>query len=286
MHWLELVTRHPLDFNFDDLSTCYKQAITQGDLRLLPAPFGVKTEVPRDTKLQMVTLQATAPRKQAAFEELEDEDLDAGFDFLSKHGPRSGSDLQQLRWQTKELREKDSPVFGWPQAPVDKALRTLSSDGALARKEFDWPLPLTSTFFRPWVLEILEAVWDFDKSSLVLLGESGAGKSPLGRSVLMAQCRRNKQIFECHHRPCIRCAPELDFLRGEPGLVTIGDFLDDPTSSELSIKPLKSLLDVGLYESMSWARWGAVKWAQNQPRALAANTYDENVNEGEDYGPA
>ena len=54
VHWLELVTRHPLDFNFDDLSTCYKQAITQGDLRLLPAPFGVKTEVPRDTKLQMV----------------------------------------------------------------------------------------------------------------------------------------------------------------------------------------------------------------------------------------
>ena len=212
-------------------------------------------------------MQATAARKQAAFEELEDEDLDAGFDFLSKHGPRSGSDLQQLHWQTKELRKKDSPVFGWPQALVDKALRTLSSDGALARKEFDWPLSLTSTFFRPWVLEILEAVWDFDKSSLVLLGESGAGKSPLGRSVLMAQCRRNKQIFECHHQPCIRCTPELGSCAGSP----IGDFLDDPTSSELSIKALKSLLDVGLCESMSWARWGAVKWVQNQPRALAAN---------------
>ena len=74
--------------------------------------------------------------------------------------------------------------------------------------------------------------------------------------------------------------PELDFLRG---LVTIGDFLDDPTSSELSIKALKSLLDVGLCESMSWARWSAIKWVPNQPRALAANTYDKNVNEGEDY---
>ena len=73
-----------------------------------------------------LTLQATAPRKQAAFEELEDEDLDAGFDFLSKHGPRSGSDLQQLRWQTKELRKKDSPVLGWPQALVPLPERNLT----------------------------------------------------------------------------------------------------------------------------------------------------------------
>ena len=95
-----------------------------------------------------LAMQATAPRKQAAFEELEDEELDAGFDFLSKHGPRSGSDLQQLRWQTKELRKKDSPVFGWPQALVDKALRALSSDGALAEKGIRLP----------WALKILDAV--------------------------------------------------------------------------------------------------------------------------------
>ena len=104
----------------------------------------------RQFRCFQLTMQATASRKQAAFEELEDDDLDAGFDFL----PRSGSDLQQLRWQTKELRKKDSPIFGWPQA-----LRTLSSNGALARKEFDWPLPGCCC--------------------------------PLGRSVLMAQCRRN-----------------------------------------------------------------------------------------------
>ena len=45
------------------------------------------------------------------------------------------------------------------------------------------------------------------------------------------------------------------------------------------------MLDVGLYESMSWARWGAVKWVQNQPRALAANAYDASVIEGESFIP-
>ncbi|CAJ1456734.1 unnamed protein product [Effrenium voratum] len=226
---------------------------------------------------------SNSSRTKAAFDDLEDRELDAGFDYLIKNGPRSGSDLRQLRWQTKELRRKESPVYNWPAGVVDKALRTLASDGALARKEFDWPLPLTSTFFKRWVLDILENVWDFDHSAFVLLGEPGAGKSPLGRSVLMAQCRRNAQSFEGDQRPCIRCSPEIDFFRGEQGTVTMGDFLDDPSTSDLSIKALKSLLDVGLYESMSWARWGAVKWVQNQPRALAANSYDCDIQEGDDF---
>ena len=38
-------------------------------------------------------------------------------------------------------------------------------------------------------------------------------------------------------------------------------------------------------ESMSWARWGAVKWVQNQPRALAANAYEAGVDEGESFIP-
>ena len=58
----------------------------------------------------------------------------------------------------------------------------------------------------------------------------------------------------------------------------MGDFLDD-------LKALKSLLDVGLYESMSWACWGAVKWVQNQPRALAANAYEAGVDESESFVP-
>ena len=102
-------------------------------------------------------------------------------------------DLAQLRWQTKELRKSTSPIFGWPQNLVQQALRQLSSEGALARKEFAWPLPLTPMFFQPWLLEILEGIWNFDLSALVMLGEPACGKSPLGRSVLMAQCRFNKK---------------------------------------------------------------------------------------------
>ena len=126
---------------------------------------------------------------------------------------------------------------------------------------------------------------DFDTSALVLLGEAGAGKSPLGRSILMAQVRHNQVRFSSRQKPCIRCTPEIDFLRGEQGHVAMGDFLDDTTIKWLSNKMLKSLLDVGLYEAMSWARWGAVKWVQNQPRAVADNTFDEDKVKTESFLP-
>ena len=99
----------------------------------------------------------------------------------------------------------------------------------------------------------------------------------------MAQSRFNQKKFNVAGEPSIRCSPEIDFHRGEAGTVIMGDFLDDPCAQSLGLKALKSLLDVGLYESMSWARWGAVKWVQNQPRALAANADEAGVDEGESF---
>ena len=140
----------------------------------------------------------------SSFEDKTDEEVDAGFDFILAHGPRSSSEMQQLRWMTKESRRKASPIHGWPQALVDRALRNLASDGALARKEFDWPIPLTTKYYHSWLLEIMEEIWDLDLSAFTMLGEAGAGKSPLGRSVLMAQVRHNKARFNLSGQPCIR----------------------------------------------------------------------------------
>lgn len=220
---------------------------------------------------------AKKPMKAVPFEDKEDEDIDAGFDYILKFGPRAPCEMQQLRWQTKAIRNAASPIFGWPVGLVEKALRNLASDGALARKEFQWPLPLTLKYYQPWLMEVLEKVWDFDQSAVIFLGEAGVGKSPLGRSILMAQVRQNKTRFNLEGLPCIRCTPEIDFLRGEQGSVLMGDFLDDTSLSLLSMKMVKAFLDVGLYESMCWARWGATKWVQNEPRAVADNTYDSEI---------
>jgi hypothetical protein len=71
-----------------------------------------------------------------------------------------------LCWQTKQPRKKTSPIYGWLQGLVEKAMLSLSSD--LARKEFDWPLPLTERFYHKQVLQILEKVWNFNVASVVI----------------------------------------------------------------------------------------------------------------------
>lgn len=59
-----------------------------------------------------LSADACAPKKTKAFDDLEEDALDKGFDFLTRHAPRSATDLQQLRWQTKELRKASSPIHG------------------------------------------------------------------------------------------------------------------------------------------------------------------------------
>ena len=181
------------------------------------------------------------------FEDKEDAEIDEGFNYILRTAPRSSCEMEQLRWQTKELRNKSSPIFGWPGALISQALRNLSSDGALAKKEPHWPIPLSPLFYDRAILTTLEKIWDFDQSALILLGEPGTGKSPLGRSVLMAQVRHNQARFNLDGHPCARCTPELDFLRGEPGCVLMGDFLDDTSLSILDMKLVKTFKPIRHY---------------------------------------
>ena len=170
MQFLDLIKDYHLDMSIEELERHYKAAFVNKDLQLLPAPFGLRSKVSSDCKLQMVmskdtdgnytilkhivfpnkckpsvmkqlvygvlytpyfmhiptmgrkivqyclqnmgglqfrcldlTADAHTAKDKRVFDELEDDDLDKGFDYISKHAPRSSCDLQQLRWQTKEL---------------------------------------------------------------------------------------------------------------------------------------------------------------------------------------
>ena len=87
-----------------------------------------------------------------------------------------------------------------------------------------------------------------------MLGEPACGKSPLGRSVLMAQRRFNQKKFNIAGERSIRCSPEIVFLRGEAGTVIMGDFLDDPCTQSRGLKALKSLRGPRALQEHSWHR--------------------------------
>lgn len=49
--------------------------------------------------------------------------------------------------------------------------------------------------------------------------------------------------------------------------------MDDGCLDQVPMKMVKAMLDVGQFESMCWARWGATKWVKGEPRTIADQVY-------------
>jgi hypothetical protein len=49
--------------------------------------------------------------------------------------------------------------------------------------------------------------------------------------------------------------------------------LDDGGVFMVVLKALLAFTDVGLFEAVTWARWGTTKWVQKQPRGFSDNAY-------------
>ena len=139
---------------------------------------------------------------------LTDDDVDAGFEYITENAPRAATGMSQLVWVTKALKN-DTPIKGWNCGLVKEAIRNLTMEGALAREESKWYITLMD--YVPWLREILEEVLD-SMHAVTLLGEPNAGKSPLGRSIVMALCRYNKHRFGKEGDVCFRASSEFDFF--------------------------------------------------------------------------
>ena len=200
-----------------------------------------------------------------------DTEIDEGFAYIQRHAAGL-SGVKLLLWQTKALKN-DTPIRGWPVQLTREIIRLIISEGSLVKKEYQWPLTLTPEHFQVWFLEALEDVYEFDQVALGLLGESCAGESPAGRTVLLSQGRHNHATYQSEHAPCLRVTTEFDFLRGELGNITMCDFLDDGGVFMIILKCLLAFTDVGLWEAVAWARWGLTKWVQKQPRGFSDNAY-------------
>ncbi|CAK0886200.1 unnamed protein product [Prorocentrum cordatum] len=210
--------------------------------------------------------EAKAKATQNAFYEKSDDEINAGFDYIINEAPKSTVGLQQARWQTIAMRA-GVPLRGWPIGLVEKSLRSLAAEGALAKKEFGNIVTLCDEHFN---LRVLNVMADLISSnlSLVLIGEPSVGKTPLGRAFLMAMCRRSARANGLDPARCpIRVTPEIDFLRGEPGDILMGGFVDDGRSNLLPPKMVKALLDVGR----------ATPWKMGEPRCMADQACDPNA---------
>ena len=194
VHYIHVITRHSMEIFFGDLALQYKNAIMHKDLDLLRRPFGPKVAVPKDTKLQFIVLDSVDGTvtvfKHYIFPQKCKPSFVKNISFGRLYRPnfmsqKSTVGKQILQHCLQNMGGHQFRCFDILTEVAPGHSKTKAFDGVLARKEFDWPLPLTERFYRKWALQMLEEVWNFDVASLVMLGEPNTGKSPLCRSILI-----------------------------------------------------------------------------------------------------
>ena len=130
-----------------------------------------------------------------------------GWTFIMEHGEMDKGGLKPLRWVHAQIHDPNSPVHGWSEKLVQRALDSLANDGCVAKLSTRYDL--TKHDVEPDVREIMEFIAPSLRThSLWLLGEPGKGKTPLGRIVAM--------LFSRFHGGdgAFRSTCDLDFFRG------------------------------------------------------------------------
>lgn len=229
-------------------------------------------------QVQAYTLHAScgapaAEDKPSNFHQnLTEESIEAGFDYIEAHGPRTHHANTQLKWITKQFISEESPIKQWPERLIKEALRNLMNDGVLALPVHDFPLTLVDV--EPAVLLILENLFPyFTDKALGMHGVPNVGKTPLGRIIAMAMSRYWVHKLGSKNPPGFREASEFDFFRGEAGRRDRPDLFDDGSLPEQPMRKLKGFCDVG-NTVLTKERWGAAKFPQGQMRLYMVNDLD------------
>ena len=204
------------------------------------------------------------------------ETIEAGFAFIDANAPRSDAQNAILKWITVQLNDAESPIFGWREALVAKAVQNLKQEAILAKTRTYYPVTLDD--LASWFVDILEDVLPgmLDKA-LIFLGEPGIGKTPVCYAISMALSRYHINADQVDVQPSFRVAPDLDFFRGERGSKYRPSNFDDGDINEQPIKKMKTFTSITEEEAMTRERWGATKFALGEPRLATDNKLDPNM---------
>ena len=117
------------------------------------------------------------------FEDKEDAEIDEGFGYFFRTAPRSSCEMAQLRWQTKELRNKSSPIFGWPGALISQLSGTCPLMAPWQRRNHCHPCSMTVPSSPPWRRfgTLISLLW-FSWASLALARALSAAASSWRKS--------------------------------------------------------------------------------------------------------
>eukprot|EP00971_Amphidinium_carterae_P259887 5156260-Amphidinium_carterae.1 len=103
-------------------------------------------------------------------------------------------------------------------------------------------------------------------SSIVLLGESGIGKTPLAHAIAMAFSAHYIEKENLDMRPQFKTGTNLDLFRGDVGDTATPYVFDDGSLAAQIPEVMKAFLDVGAENPLVKARYNAAGFLKHQLR--------------------
>eukprot|EP00959_Pyramimonas_sp_CCMP1952_P170889 3571033-Pyramimonas_sp.AAC.1 len=102
----------------------------------------------------------------------------AGYKFIREKGPRSNNANQFMEFADRESARPESPIFGWEEGRIERALNNYARGRANAKGLAIWVLTLRD--FDPWFLN--EVIRPILASTLRGFGVAWLGKTRVGKS--------------------------------------------------------------------------------------------------------
>ena len=175
---------------------------------------------------------------------------DPGYDFIEKHCPVEGTEMDRARWVARQVGDERSPIYAWPKNDVEEAIAAMRMEGCTV-KTISY-LPVTLMDVSKTMRDILKQVIPGLKShSVVMVGRPGFGKTPFLQALSMAMSKYYMDSPKYETKltpPCFRTTESLDFVRTAPGLLERPDLFDDGDMNTQPTAAPKAFLDVSKTE--------------------------------------
>ncbi|CAK0804558.1 unnamed protein product, partial [Prorocentrum cordatum] len=208
----------------------------------------------------------------------------AGYKFIREKGPRSNNANQFMEFADRESARPESPIFGWEESRIERALNNFARGRANAKGLTTWVLTLRD--FDPWFLN--EVIRPTLASTLRGFGVAWLCKTRVGKSagsktlafmmsrVEIDALEQSGEVEKGDLLPTAVTAKHFDFFKGEPVIRIRPAIFDDGELSEQSAFVLKAFLNPSEEDATPWARWGSPEFDTGSSRQVCNNACDKD----------
>ncbi|CAK0823725.1 unnamed protein product, partial [Prorocentrum cordatum] len=167
----------------------------------------------------------------------------AGYKFIREKGPRSNNANQFMEFADRESARPESPISGWEESRIERALNNYARGRANAKGLTIWALTLRD--FDPWFLnEVIRPTLapTLRGFGVAWLGKTRVGKSAGSKTLAFMMSRveiealdQSGEVEKGDLLPTVVTAKHFDFFKGEPVIRIRPAIFDDGELSEQSV---------------------------------------------------